>query len=166
LYRYDSGNVYRPHIDGAWPGSAISGTQEAGDERCDYDGYGDRWSRLTLLLYLNDNFDGGSTNFYYASADGGLDVRPVRPVAGSVFVFPHGENSDAPEMPFAPVHEGSTVITGRKYIVRTDVLYMLPKEQTEAERRKFKRHMDVNSNLFQAAPAPPPEGVDVNISRP
>ena len=23
LYRYDSGNVYRPHVDGAWPGSGI-----------------------------------------------------------------------------------------------------------------------------------------------
>ena len=23
IYKYDQGNVYRPHIDGAWPGSGV-----------------------------------------------------------------------------------------------------------------------------------------------
>jgi hypothetical protein len=32
-----------------------------------YDVYGDRWSRFTFLIYLNDDFDGGATTFYTPS---------------------------------------------------------------------------------------------------
>lgn len=39
LYRYDKGAVYRPHVDGAWPGSGIR------DGHYVFDAYGDRWSR-------------------------------------------------------------------------------------------------------------------------
>lgn len=58
------GNVYRPHIDGAWPGSGV-------DSRGQYkfDAYGDRWSRLTFLVYLNDDFEGGHTTYYTASVE-------------------------------------------------------------------------------------------------
>ena len=48
LYRYGQEAVYRPHVDGAWPGSGIK------DGILEYDAFGDRWSRLTFLLYLND----------------------------------------------------------------------------------------------------------------
>ena len=50
--------VYRPHVDGAWPGSGLR------DGKVLFDAFGDRWSRLTFLLYLNDGFEGGSTTFY------------------------------------------------------------------------------------------------------
>lgn len=57
-----AGNVYRPHIDGAWPGSGLD------DEgRYVFDAYGDRWSRLTFLVYLNDDFEGGHTTYYTPS---------------------------------------------------------------------------------------------------
>ena len=29
-----------------------------------FDAFGDRWSHLTFLIYLNDGFEGGSTTFY------------------------------------------------------------------------------------------------------
>ncbi len=37
--------VYRPHIDGSWPGSGVMG-----DGRYVHDAYGDRRSRLTFLI--------------------------------------------------------------------------------------------------------------------
>lgn len=62
LYKYDDGVVYRPHIDGAWPGSGLDD-----DDRYVYDVYGDRWSKLTFLVYLNDDFEGGCTTFFLPS---------------------------------------------------------------------------------------------------
>jgi hypothetical protein len=41
--------VYRPHIDGAWPGSGIDGSGSLVDDL-----FGDRTSRLTFLMYLNE----------------------------------------------------------------------------------------------------------------
>ena len=54
LYRYGQDAVYRPHVDGAWPGSGIK------EGVLEYDAYGDRWSRLTFIIYLNDDFEGGA----------------------------------------------------------------------------------------------------------
>jgi hypothetical protein len=44
----------------------------------------------------------------------------VRPRQGSVLCFPQGNMASL-------VHEGSAVLRGVKYVVRTDVLYMLEK---------------------------------------
>jgi hypothetical protein len=30
---------------------------------------GDRWSRLTFLVYLNDDFEGGATTYYTANEE-------------------------------------------------------------------------------------------------
>jgi hypothetical protein len=84
------------------------------------DAYGDRWSRLTFLIYLNDGcaFEGGCTTFFIPAATVGvLDAWPVKPVAGSVMAFPHGDTGGA------LLHEGSAVFAGEKQIIRTDVLY-------------------------------------------
>lgn len=49
------------------------------------------YSRLTFLIYLNDDFDGGCTTFFLPSAEHGvLEARPVKPRTGTVCVFPHG----------------------------------------------------------------------------
>ena len=37
------------------------------DGKLAYDVYGDRWSRFTFLIYLNDDFDGGAATFYTPS---------------------------------------------------------------------------------------------------
>eukprot|EP00798_Chlamydomonas_sp_ICE-L_P025053 gene25053-10702_t len=115
LYRYGSGAVYRPHVDGAWPGSGLK------DGKYEFDAYGDRWSRLTFLLYLNEDFKGGSTTFYGPGPrPGTLDAHSVKPQIGNVLCFPHGDTMGS------LVHEGSNVEQGTKYVLRTDVLYMLP----------------------------------------
>eukprot|EP00878_Enallax_costatus_P044764 GHUV01053499.1.p2 GENE.GHUV01053499.1~~GHUV01053499.1.p2 ORF type:complete len:102 (-),score=49.52 GHUV01053499.1:102-407(-) len=49
---------------------------------------------------------------------GCLDARGVQPVQGNVMVFPHGGTVGS------LVHEGSAVLEGAKYVIRTDVLYM------------------------------------------
>jgi prolyl 4-hydroxylase len=81
-----------------------------------HDGYferadGDR-SRLTLIYYLNDGFGGGETRFFTAQA-GPLTVVPR---AGAALFFQH-----------ATRHEGAAVTAGRKYVLRTDVMYRSPR---------------------------------------
>lgn len=67
----------------------------------------DEHSLLTVLLFLNDDFRGGETALLeprYA-----CDVPPVR---GDALCFSHHL-----------LHEGTTVLEGTKYILRTDVMY-------------------------------------------
>ena len=109
LFRYGPGAVYRPHIDGSWVGSGI----DAGTGEYVHDPFGDRRSRLTCLVYLNEGFDGGSTTFYIPAAGGaGLEARGVKPQAGAVLFFPQGNTASL-------VHEGSEVTRGCKYVIRT-----------------------------------------------
>lgn len=75
------------------------------------DGYYERpngeRSHFTFMVYLNDGFEGGETVFH--------DSRPplrVKPQAGMALVFNHRR-----------LHEGAPVISGRKYVLRTDVMY-------------------------------------------
>jgi hypothetical protein len=85
-----------------------------------YDDFNDgRSSRLTFLIYLNDDFNGGCTTFFTPSRveHGVLDARGVRPRQCAALVFPHGDTIGA------LLHEGSPVEQGAKYVVRTDILY-------------------------------------------
>jgi len=112
LFRYGEGAVYRPHIDGSWPGSGLRNGKYV------QDAYGDRRSRLTFLVYLNQGFTGGPTTFYLPAEKGGLEARGVDPQAGAVLCFPQGNTASL-------VHEGSVVTAGGcKYVIRTDALYM------------------------------------------
>ena len=62
-------------------------------------------SELTLLLYLNEGFAGGETRF--------LDIETdVRPQTGAVLLFAH-----------RVLHEGAEVVSGTKYVLRSDVMY-------------------------------------------
>ena len=112
IYKYNKGNVYRPHVDGAWPGSGIVNGEYV------YNMYQDRLSRLTFVLYLNEDFEGGATTFFAPGAEfGSLETIGVRPRIGSALCFPHGDTAGS------LVHEGSATTSGTKYIIRTDVLY-------------------------------------------
>lgn len=119
LYKYNPSDIFRPHTDGSWPGSGVdsSGRQIIRDR------YGDRWSQLTFVVFLNDEFDGGSTRFFYPIDPEGSQEHRVaegQTPRGGVLCFFHGEH------PQSPLHEGALVESGTKYIIRTDVLYMLP----------------------------------------
>jgi hypothetical protein len=70
-----------------------------------YDAEDMQRSALTLLIYLNGDFEGGQTEFPHA----GLRVEPE---VGRAVLFPHGL-----------LHRGATVMTGTKYVLRTEVYY-------------------------------------------
>ncbi|GFH20364.1 oxidoreductase-like protein, partial [Haematococcus lacustris] len=65
---------------------------------------------------------GGATTFFTPAPDdsSALDAWAVAPLTGNVLCFPHGDTAGS------LVHEGSAVTAGVKYVIRTDVLYMLP----------------------------------------
>lgn len=62
-------------------------------------------SELTFMVYLNDDFTGGKTTFH------DFDVS-VTPRAGRALLFQH-----------CTLHEGCTVTSGVKYVLRSDVMY-------------------------------------------
>ncbi|KAL1858053.1 hypothetical protein Daus18300_010165 [Diaporthe australafricana] len=120
VYRYVPGAEYRAHIDGAWPPSGI-----LPDDTYQYDASpadAKQSSLFTFLIYLNDEFEAGETTFFLPAArDGTLNAYPVRPIQGSVAMFPHGEAEGS------LLHEGTGVRRGdrpsAKYVIRTDVEY-------------------------------------------
>lgn len=124
VYRYVPGALYRPHIDGAWPPSGVAAgeTPDATPSYVYDTSNGTQLSRLTFLIYLNDEFEGGETTFFQpAPEEGYLEAYGVKPRAGSALVFPHGDVEGA------LLHEGSGVTASAggsaKYIIRTDVLF-------------------------------------------
>jgi hypothetical protein len=66
-------------------------------------------SQLTFMVYLNDDFKGGQTRFYDEARQVRLEVEPE---SGMALVFVHRQ-----------LHEGAAVVEGRKYVLRTDVMY-------------------------------------------
>eukprot|EP00931_Biecheleriopsis_adriatica_P072758 TRINITY_DN47170_c0_g1_i1.p1 TRINITY_DN47170_c0_g1~~TRINITY_DN47170_c0_g1_i1.p1 ORF type:complete len:696 (+),score=167.85 TRINITY_DN47170_c0_g1_i1:44-2089(+) len=143
LYRYLSGNLYRKHLDGAWPASGIS-MGATGQEEYVYDAFGGGTrSKLTFIVYLNDDCEGGCTTFFVPNPgeEGTLDARPVQPRMGSATVFPHGDTG----VPL--LHEGSSVTSGTKYLLRTDVVYASPETseelKQEARRRGLARQLGI-----------------------
>lgn len=79
-------------------------------------------------MYLNEDFEGGATTFFSPGNEFGcLETIGVRPRVGSVLCFPHGDQAGA------LVHEGSATTSGTKYIIRTDVLYTIPNNNTQRE---------------------------------
>ncbi len=85
IYRYDQYQIFRWHSDGRF----------ARNEREE--------SKHTFMIYLNDDFEGGFTDFRSFK---------VFPVQGMALCFHH-----------PLLHEGATVSRGRKYVLRTDVMY-------------------------------------------
>lgn len=95
--RYDPGDFFAAHQDGSFV-------------RPD----GSSQSFLTVMIYLNSgggvDFTGGETSF--VSKTGAEPDVALTPRAGDVLIFTH------------PVlHQGDEVTSGRKYAVRTDIMY-------------------------------------------
>lgn len=95
FYRYDPAQRFKRHRDGE---ELIGG----------------RVSKITALIYLNDDCEGGATVFTeHEFTDGGRidDVVTIQPRRGTLLMFRHHL-----------WHEGQEVTSGRKYVLRTDVL--------------------------------------------
>lgn len=74
-------------------------------------------SLLTFMVYLSAVEEGGETNFY---GPGGIVEYAIRPAPGKALVFEHRR-----------LHEGAAVRKGRKYVLRTDVMYRWEHEATD-----------------------------------
>jgi len=142
LYDYMQGDFSSPHYDRSFSENEKKGPGVKGGRLV-------RFSAYSILLYLNDDFEGGRTTFFPVpvAAAGGAQEPPskrsrrgntpadvpvsgtavtleVVPKAGDALVFPHGKQ---PGCHPDPLHEGSVVTRGRKTIIRTDIVYKSPK---------------------------------------
>lgn len=97
------------------------------------------FSAYSVLLYVGDSCEGGATTFFQPDPTlpvsksglspqcdlGRLQVAAtVTPCTGDVLFFPHGKH---PGCHPDPLHEGSTVLSGEKLLIRTDVIFCAPK---------------------------------------
>jgi hypothetical protein len=64
-------------------------------------------SHVSVHVYLNEKFKGGQTRFH-----GGGRHYDVKPKTGSILIFDHNL-----------LHQGVVIKAGKKYVVRTDVMY-------------------------------------------
>jgi len=122
VYKYDVDEEYPEHMDGSYKRKIIN---EKGENIVEQ-------SFLTLLIYLNDNFEGGHTRFFpekqhcrfLRDIENKIPTVVVKPQEGSALVNIH-----------SILHEGSSVTSGTKYVVRTDILYqrIIPQNQKLAK---------------------------------
>jgi len=89
FYKYQPGQQFRKHRDQSY----IRNSTEA--------------SYFTFMIYLNDDFEGGTTTF---------DKLEVVPKKGAALIFYHYLE-----------HAGSEVVRGTKYVLRTDIMFRITK---------------------------------------
>eukprot|EP00553_Chaetoceros_curvisetus_P015396 CAMPEP_0204644552 /NCGR_PEP_ID=MMETSP0718-20130828/1563_1 /ASSEMBLY_ACC=CAM_ASM_000674 /TAXON_ID=230516 /ORGANISM="Chaetoceros curvisetus" /LENGTH=287 /DNA_ID=CAMNT_0051666165 /DNA_START=21 /DNA_END=885 /DNA_ORIENTATION=- len=110
ILRYSEEHFFAPHRDGCY----MRNTEEM--------------SFMTIMIYLNSNFEGGSTNLISSTTSSTSSNTPslsndtveVVPKPGMVFVFDHTVK-----------HEGARVTHGVKYAIRTDIMYRAEKKLRE-----------------------------------
>lgn len=82
-------------------------------------------SMITVNIYMNDGFEGGSTRFYLGGVAPSADRVPtysVKPETGLCLLFrqPPGKSY---------YHDGEELQSGLKYLFRSDVMYRNPQSQ-------------------------------------
>jgi hypothetical protein len=125
FYRYGEGDFFKTHSDGAWPGSRVINGKLVNDA---YSGW---YSQYTCLIFLSDDYEGGSTQFLVSRSDrtqparssDDVDLVSVKTPKGGVLFFPHGSH------PQHCLHSGEPISKGTKYIIRTDLLFSYPEEK-------------------------------------
>ncbi len=82
---------------------------------------------MSVLLFLSDDFEGGDTQFRVSQngsaqpprSQGQAEWVAVRTPAGGALCFPHGSH------PLHCLHSSEEIVSGVKYIIRTDMLFEL-----------------------------------------
>ncbi len=104
FYKYESNQRFKKHIDGRIE------TEENGQKQ---------ESRITFMIYLSDDFQGGQTIFDYKNEENEenqqnkkVEVIEIKPKAGTALCFVHEIK-----------HEGKPVPTGTKYVLRSDIMF-------------------------------------------
>ncbi len=94
FYRYDVGQKFDWHLDGSF-------VRDNGEK-----------SQFTFLIYLNDDYDGGTTSFSSFKSPMVYEDFSIAPKKGNALLF------------FHPIfHRGDEVTDGMKYVIRSDVMY-------------------------------------------
>jgi predicted 2-oxoglutarate/Fe(II)-dependent dioxygenase YbiX len=94
--KYDKNGKFPIHVDG-----------KNYDEKKNKEGYNYE-SLMTLNIFLNDDFEGGQTDFFFKD----FKLRySVEPKAGRGALFYHKQ-----------LHRGNKVLQPYKYLIRTDVM--------------------------------------------
>ena len=95
MLKYKQGQFFHSHHDAVFVRGQDEG-ERAGE-----------MSSVSVHVYLNQKFKGGFTTFQGKGRH--LDVKPK---TGSILLFEHNI-----------LHEGQKVTHGKKYVVRTDIMY-------------------------------------------
>ena len=100
FYKYNEGEYFKEHFDG---------------DRKDLN----KKSFFTVLIYLNEDFEGGETTFIHHKRimkknklKEELVLTPIKPKKGQLLVFRHNI-----------LHEGSILKSGEKIVLRSDIMY-------------------------------------------
>ena len=87
FYRYEPGQRFKRHIDGRFKKNE------------------EEESRVTFMIYLNDDYSGGETKF---------DEVVIKPTKGMALCFIHEQK-----------RESIAIADGVKYVLRSDVMYKI-----------------------------------------
>lgn len=112
FYKYSKDEEYPEHMDGSYSRTIVDHREPTKIIK--------QHSFLTLLIYLNDDFEGGETKFYpdkqhcrfLRDIEDKQPVHVIKPDQGMALINIHNI-----------LHEGSRVLSGIKYVLRTDIVY-------------------------------------------
>lgn len=90
--RYQQGQSFSTHQDGVYYPNEFQA------------------SKYTFLVYLNEDFKGGMTEFFTSKIDT-ISIKNIQPKKGTLIIFDH-----------RIWHKGSIIIDGNKYILRSDII--------------------------------------------
>ncbi|KAI8098160.1 uncharacterized protein B0P05DRAFT_501584 [Gilbertella persicaria] len=99
VYRYRKGHSFASHYD-----------ESVQDKTTGL------WTDWTLLIYLNEDMEGGETVFYRESSPNNRKPDPIviKPKKGMALFHRHGTH--------CLLHEAMEVVNGNKWVLRSDVL--------------------------------------------
>jgi len=113
FYRYEKGECYPEHMDGSYRRAVATKRQQ-------HVAYSQQQSFLTLLVYLNEGFEGGETEFFPEKQHCRF-LRDVEVKTPTVRVTP--QKGAALINVHHTLHQGCEVVKGVKYVLRTDIVY-------------------------------------------
>ncbi len=135
FYKYKKDEEYPEHMDGSYSRTITYNNNELKQSYKQH-------SFLTLLIYLNDEFEGGETKFYpdkqhcrfLRDIENKQPVYVIQPKQGMAVINIHNI-----------LHEGAKVQSGIKYVLRTDILFQKPIE-SHPKLEKYSQKTNNNNN--------------------